>query len=136
MLTVPTYLDRSVMHGIGLFSKNVIGAGQTVWEFSPLIDLKFSLAEWHELRRNLSPHSFCNLVNYSYKEKGCLFICLDNAQFMNHSQQEPNVIQDLDQDRMYSAREIAPGEELFCDYFAYSDSDDIHVRNLLGTPTC
>lgn len=130
MLTVPTYIDRSAVHGIGLFSKEPIGPGQIVWEFNPLIDLKFSPETWENMRRSLSPHSFRNLVTYSYKQQGSLFVCLDNAQFMNHCHTAPNVAQDQDQDRMFAARPIAAGEELFCDYLAYSDTDDVHSRNL------
>lgn len=130
MLTVPTYLDRSQVHGIGLFSEAVIDSGQTVWEFCSLVDLQFSPRAWQNLRHKLSGHSFRNLVTLSYKQKGDIYICLDNGQFMNHCHSHPNVAQAQEGDRMYALRAIEAGEELICDYFAYSDSDDIHCRNL------
>ncbi len=134
MLTVRTYLDRSPVHGIGLFATEEIAAGALVWEFNPLIDLKFTPAQWRELRATLAPPSFANLVQYSYKEKGDIYLCLDNAQFMNHSRGGANVVQDRGCDRMLAGRRIESREELLCNYFAYSDPDDYHLQRMQSGP--
>ena len=129
MLTVPTYLDRSLLHGIGLFSASFLAEGTLVWEHNPRVDLTFKPDQWEELKRELSPYSFDTLRIHSYKEKGCLVLCLDNARFMNHCCSLANVCQDPEKDRMFATRDVATGEELLCNYFEYSDCDDFHVLN-------
>lgn len=129
MLTVPTYLDRSLLHGIGLFSASFLAEGVLVWEHNPRVDLTFEPDQWMALKKELSSWSFENLRIHSYKEKGCLVLCLDNARFMNHSGSLANVRQDREEDRMFAARDVEAGEELLCNYFEYSDCDDFHVVN-------
>ena len=129
MLTVPTYLDRSSLHGIGIFSSSFLTEGMLVWEYHSRVDLTFKPDQWIDLGRGLSPCSFDNLRFHSYKEKGCLVLCLDNARFMNHSGSKANVRQDNEKDRMFASRDVEPGEELLCNYFEYSDCDDFHVLN-------
>jgi len=130
MLTIKTYLDRSTVHGIGLFAGEQIPAGRVIWVFNPAVDLEFSLEQWQELRRKISAPSFASLVRHSYKEDDRVYLCLDNAQFMNHDPEKDNIRQDPTDNTMHAMRDIAPGEELFCNYFDYSDPDDIHLRRL------
>ena len=39
MLLVRTYLDRSALHGIGVFAAELISATTVVWRFTPGFDL-------------------------------------------------------------------------------------------------
>jgi len=39
MLLIKTYLDKSPIHGIGVFAGEFIKKGTQVWEFNPLIDI-------------------------------------------------------------------------------------------------
>ena len=130
MLTVPTYLDRSPLHGIGLFASGFLPMGTVVWEFNSLTDLRYSPDQWLELEVMLSPCSFKNLRSHSYKEKGFIFLCMDNSRFMNHSLEVANVCQDSVHDRMLVTRDVDKGEELLCNYLEYSDRDDFHVMKL------
>lgn len=132
MLIVKTYLDRSGTHGIGLFAGQFIRQGTTVWEFNEFVDFKFDEPSWYRMRENLSHMSFEAIANFSYKEKGSYILCVDNAQFMNHSTTGDNILQNHDTDTMAAKRDIAQGEELLCDYFAYSDHDDHHIMKLLN----
>ena len=68
---------------------------------------------------------------------------MDNAQFMNHSEFESNIANSGDLKSMKATRSIEKGEELLCDYFEYSDTDDHHrlyLNNLkdqeLGVLSC
>ena len=132
MLNVKTYLDRSLIHGIGLFASQDIKAGTLVWEFNHAIDLAYSPEQWDSLRANTSSQSFRNLLQLSYKEDGYIYICMDNAQFMNHSESRNNVTHyGTSKSRMYALRDIPIGEELLCNYNSYSDQDDYHVRKLI-----
>ena len=135
MLRVNTYLDRSPVHGIGLFAGQKIIAGSMVWEFNPAVDLVYSLAQWDALKASISASSFKNLIRLSYKETGVIYICMDNAQFMNHSEINPNIVQGESKNRMYALRDIDKGEELLCDYLSYSDPDDYHIKNIAKDAT-
>ena len=134
MLNVNTYLDRSSIHGIGLFAGQKIMSGSMVWEFNPAVDLVYSLDQWDSLKANITAQSFINLVRLSYKEAGHIYICMDNAQFMNHSEICANIVHGATMNKMHAVRNIDKGEELLCNYLSYSDPDDYHVRYI--THTC
>jgi SET domain-containing protein len=130
MLKVKTYLDSSTIHGIGLFARQTIKAGSLTWEFNPAVDLVYSLDQWETLKASISMQSFVNLIRLSYKEEGLIYLCIDNAQFMNHSENHDNIITGASKSKMYAARDIDKGEELLCNYLSYSDPDDFHVQKI------
>ena len=131
MLLIKTFLDRSVLHGVGLFAGQNLIIGTLVWELNDLVDLKFTLGEWNFLKERISLQSFNNLLRLSYKENGFIYLCIDNAQFMNHSRTCCNISHDFAfKNRMYASRDILKGEELLCNYHEYSDPDDYHVKNV------
>lgn len=124
MLKIKTYLDKSSINGIGIFATEDIPNGKIIWEFNPLIDLAFSAEKWEELKRDISSESFEQIQRYSYKTNDIYYLCVDNAQFMNHSKDAYNISNNSDNDTMYANREIRAGEELLCNYYEYSDEDD------------
>ena len=135
MLTVKTYLDRSSIHGIGLFADQFVGKDEIVWEFNPYVDLVYDEKSWLQLLENISPASLSTLRRLSFKENGSFFLCIDNAQFMNHSPNCANVYQIHEKNIMKAGKDIHRGEELLCNYFEYSDEDDYHNQALkkMGT---
>ena len=131
MLLIKTFLDCSNLHGIGLFAKQDLKAGTLVWEFNHLVDLKFTLKEWDSFKKRISLRSYENLLKLSYKEDGFIYLCIDNAQFLNHSLTCYNIGQHgALKSRMYAIKDILKGEELLCNYHAYSDPDDYHAKFL------
>ncbi len=124
MLKVKTYLDRSAIHGIGLFASGVIAPSQEVWAFNPKVDLVIELDAWQEMAKELAESSFEQVQQLAYKEEGKMYICVDNAQFMNHSTTAANIANLKDGNIMVATREILPGEELICNYFEFCDQDD------------
>ena len=131
MLCIKTYLDRSTIHGIGLFADQEIMAEELVWELNCLVDHAYTLDQWTALRANISEQSFLNIRRLSYKEENLIYLCMDNAQFMNHSEASYNVAHHGSlKNRMYAVRHIARGEELLCNYLLYGDPDDYHTRNI------
>jgi hypothetical protein len=127
MLKVKTYLDRSAIHGIGLFAGDDIDEGAEVWVFNQHIDLLFTPVQWEALLESLVPAGRGTIRRYSYKENGRYCLCLDNAQFMNHSPDGYNVGNDKEKNIMFARVGIRTGEELLCNYLDYSDSDDYHL---------
>ncbi|MEW6520850.1 MAG: SET domain-containing protein [Thermodesulfobacteriota bacterium] len=130
MLTIATYLDRSSLHGIGVFAAEDVARGRIVWEFNPLIDLEFTAEEWREIESKAAPASFRHIRRYSYKEGNRFYLCVDNAQFMNHSSEVANVANDRSSNTMVACSDIRRGEELLCNYFEYCDSDDFNLMHL------
>ena len=130
MLRIKTYLDKSPLHGIGIFAGEEVPAGTVVWQFNPLVDLEFSPEKWAAMRQELCPFSFQEVEKYSYKEKNRIVVCLDNAQFMNHDETAYNVENAADGKDMLARRPIAAGEELVCNYFEYCDCDDANLEKI------
>jgi len=130
MLKVKTYLDVSSVHGIGVYAGENIPYGAIVWEFNPHVDLVFTLEQWSAIEADVSCQSMEVMKRYSYKEEGRYYLCLDNAQFMNHSQDNYNLINNKKNNTMHARKDISKGDELLCNYYEYSDSDDIHLRCL------
>ena len=63
------------------------------------------------------------LLIWAYKDKrGMWILCNDSAKFMNHSS-NPNCDDVSDPIYTIAARDIAPGEELTCDYGGFHHGD-------------
>jgi len=116
------------VHGIGLFADEDIARGRLVWEFHPSVDIAYTEEQWQALQSGAAPESLEQVRKYSYKEGGRYIVCIDNAQFMNHRSEEPNVVNDKLSNTMRAVRDILRGEELFCDYSEYCDGDDCNLQ--------
>lgn len=134
MLKINTYLDKSTVNGIGIFAGEDIPEGKIIWEFNPLVDLVYSAEEWDKLSKNVSSESLQQVLKYAYKSNGKYFLCIDSAQFMNHSHDRFNVENNTEDDTMFALRNIKRGEELLCNYFEYCDADDYNLSRIT-TPT-
>ena len=111
MFLVPVRLGRSPIHGFGVFATELIPAATRVWEFTEGVDYRIPAAD---VARCPEPWR-AELVRYSYREAGGDYIlCGDAARFMNHSE-DPSCDDSGDLYTM-TLRDIAPGEELTCDY--------------------
>lgn len=128
MLTITSFIDRSEVSGLGVFTSERISKGTIIWVYNPLVDLTYSEEQWNELKKTLSSQSFASIQRYSYKEHGKHILCTDNAQFMNHSSLLCNISNSPDLKEMFANRDVESGEELLCNYFEYSDSDDHHLN--------
>jgi SET domain-containing protein len=127
MLKINTYLDRSKLSGVGLFAAEDIQRGRTIWEFNPAVDLVFTIEQWEARLAGVATPARDALRRYSYKSNNLLYLCTDNAQFMNHGSETKNIGNKANDDTMYALRDINTGEELLCDYFEFSDADDYHL---------
>ncbi|HEV2549604.1 MAG TPA: SET domain-containing protein [Stellaceae bacterium] len=116
MLLLPTYLDHSPLHGIGVFASEPIRAGTPVWRFTPGFDLDLDPA----LIESQPPHFRERLLHYGYIDPRLAryILCCDDARFLNHSD-DPNLESDFTRDRYgvdIAVRDIAAGEEMTVDY--------------------
>ncbi len=118
MLLVKTYLDRSAIHGIGLFAGERIRKGTVIWRRSPEIDLLLTadqIAKLHLVAR-------AQIEKYTYLDGmlGKFVLCGDDARFFNHAD-APNChdIPDKGGGTTVAARDIEAGEELTSDYASF-----------------
>jgi SET domain-containing protein len=133
MLLVKTYLDRSDIHGIGLFAGQRIAKGTVVWRWSPTIDVLLT----PEQVAALPPFSREQIEKYTYVDRvlGKLVLCGDDARFFNHAD-EPNCHDYPDEQggTTVAARDIEIGEELTSDYASFDASHAAPQIPVPGTP--
>jgi SET domain-containing protein len=118
MLLVKTYLDRSTIHGVGLFAAQRIPKGTVLWRLNPLIDTQLSETQI----ASLTDAAREQIEKYTYRDRvlGTYVLCGDDARFFNHTE-NPNCL-DLPDEQggtTVAARDIEAGEELTCDYSAF-----------------
>ena len=118
MLTVPTTVGPSAIHGVGLFAASPIKSGTRIWEYHPTFDLWIQPDALDglpaQIRRMMFSHGYLSRGDGSWN------LNLDNARFSNHSF-APNA--DPSGDFMIANRAIAAGEEITSNYFTYCASN-------------
>ena len=110
MLLVKTYLDKSPIHGIGLFAAEDIPIGEKIatydLQFNPII----------KISPTLSKQALLFVKKYGVNRDGFMWyrMYLDDERFMNHSD-DPNTIQ-IGMDVCIAKVLIKEGEEITCNY--------------------
>ena len=125
MIIVPTYLEKSPVHGFGVFAKEFIKKGSKVWEFNPIFDVRFTDAEFERMPQSVKAEIEHHL--YQPEPGGVLYYESTMGRYMNHSR-EPNV-DFSDVGVGWATRDIQPGEELTCDYRHFM-ADVSHITYL------
>jgi len=125
MLLVKSRIGLSKIHGVGCFTEERIKKGQTVWVFNGRIDARVPVSELASFPRPI--RDLLRMYGYEEMHEGrrTIVLCGDHARYMNHSD-EPNLI---DEETNVAARNIEPGEELTCNYYAF----DLDAHRKLST---
>ncbi|MBH5371100.1 SET domain-containing protein [Bradyrhizobium sp. CNPSo 4016] len=124
MLIVETILKADQFGGIGLFSATLLPKDELIWIHNPIVDIAVTPEQYETL-----PPTFQALLDkHAYPrdyhiDDGVVEYNADNARFMNHSSQ-PNTYQD-DDCRIFTARDVQPGEELTCNYLIFDPKCDL-----------
>ena len=115
MLRVKTYLDKSSVHGIGVFSAQDIKVGDLVWKFVPEIDriIEYSFESFRDY--NAQDKDFIDTYSYCDKQLNKWILSADNDRFTNHSD-TPNTFA-VDNGEVFACRDISIGEEITIDYY-------------------
>jgi uncharacterized protein len=116
MLLIDVYLKQSPIEGLGVFARNPIAKGEVIWEFHPDFD-RIVPRETYEaatgaMRRWLDRYGYPSIGDDSK-----IVFELDDARYMNHSD-DPNM-GFVSPKRAVALRDIAPDEELTCNYGAF-----------------
>lgn len=109
MLLVKTKLDKSPIHGIGLFANQFIPKGTVIFRES-IFTIKLTNEEF--LKLDDIPQTFVDV--YGYFLDGFWRVSLDNDRFMNHSD-TPNTLE-IDAITTIAATDIKIGEEITTNY--------------------
>lgn len=114
MLRVKTYLDKSPIHGIGVFAAQEIAEGTLIWEFNPQID---KILEIHstEFLKNELDREFITKYAFFDRQLKKWVLSVDNDRFTNHSD-TPNTYA-LSTSEVVALRDIHAGEEITINYF-------------------
>jgi SET domain-containing protein len=119
MMLVRTYLSNSTIEGVGIFAAEPIKAGDIIWRLEPKFDVFFTGAEIEEL----PPHMQDFIARYSYphmRKPGIWVLEADNGRFMNHSESPNTDFTGFEEG--LAIRDIAPGEEITCNYYDFDPS--------------
>jgi len=109
MLLVKTRVDKSKIHGIGLFADQDIPKGTNVWTFVEGFDRVYTDAQYKKLPK--AAQEF--IQHYGYRADGEILLTVDHDCYTNHSDNANTVYRD---GYMVAKRAIKKGEEITSDY--------------------
>jgi len=125
MIVVSTYLNKSEIHGFGIFARDFISKGNKVWEYNPTFDIRFTEEEFEALPSATRQEVEIHL--YQPEQGGLLYYEAIMGKYMNHSC-EPDV-DFSDIGNGWATRDIQSGEELACAYRHFM-ADGSHIPYL------
>jgi len=120
MLLVPTYLEKSQIHGFGVFAAEFIPKGTKVWKFQAGFDTLIPEPCMRDLPEVVQKY----LAHYGTPWNGVGIVFGDEAKFINHSY-TPSLFDDLENEAVYAARDIQKGEELTENYREWDDGTNL-----------
>jgi SET domain-containing protein len=109
MLLVKTYLDKSPIHGLGVFAAEFIPKESKIWRFVEGFDRCYTPRQFARLPKPAREF----LRRYAYKVDGEILFTVDHDHYINHSD-DPNTY--LNNGYTIARRNIRKGEEITNDY--------------------
>ena len=111
MLLVSHYVSRSRIHGLGVFTREPILAGSTVWRYDPMFDVDIPIS----VMDRLPAEAVETVLHHAefIERLGIFRLGNDGDMFMNHSD-SPSLLDFGDE--MRAARDLPANTELTCDY--------------------
>ena len=120
MMMVETELRPSEIHGVGVFLKEPVTAGQLIWRFDSRIDRVFSDAELEEMPKHLQ--QFLRTYSTLHGHLGLWVLCGDNGRHFNHSERPNTQSLGIAFGDDIAAFDLEAGSELTSDYPTICDS--------------
>lgn len=109
MLLVKTYIDRSPIHGLGVFAAEPIAKGTKIWRYVEGFDRCYTPKQFARLPKPARDF----LKDYGYRVDGEIIFTVDNDHYINHSD-DPNTY--LKSGYAIARRNIRKGQEITNDY--------------------
>ncbi len=121
MLRVKTYLDKSLIHGFGVFAAQDIKKGTLVWQFVPEIDIEINKLGINDLELE-----FIDTYAYYDKQLDKWILSADNDRFTNHSD-TPNTFS-VDNGEVFAYEDISIGDEITINYYKIDEFAKIKLN--------
>lgn len=134
MLLIPTYVEKSEIDGLGLFTTRDIQKGEVVWLLDPNADVVFDEEEYNKMIQVLSIENKERFNSWSYRRGPHYILCADNSNFWNHSETNPNCGGEH-MSYTVALRDIKSGEELLENYKEYDTNCEV-VEDLYKKENC
>ncbi len=130
MIHIKYKLNKSNLHGIGLFTDEDLEKGQIVYSSSPSLDLNLTENQFNSLKEE-EKKEIKHWGFYNVKRK-IWHVDFDVSKFINHSNQG-NLTLDKNQadTTLVAIRNIAKDEELTQNYLEFEEQDNLKQRNLI-----
>lgn len=129
MIHIKYKLDKSKLHGVGLFTEENLKKGHVVYTASPLLDVNITQKQFESLdekeKREIRYWGFWDDPNNVWH------VDFDNSKFINHSF-NPTLTQDPKHKDAYlvAARDVKAGEELTQNYLEFESKEDLQKRGI------
>ena len=116
MFLINTYLDKSKIQGVGVFSKENVKKGDKIKEVRPEFELRFNSTNLPKM-----PLAFANFIEtHGYQDcKDEYVLSIDNEKYINHSA-DPSV-----NDDGIALKNIKIGDEITVDYRDFDDNIEL-----------
>ena len=113
MFLIDTYLGKSKIHGVGVFSKQNVKKGRKIKEVRPEFEIRFNKTNLPRM-----PLALANFIQTHAHEEDENEYCLgiDNEKYLNHSD-NPTV-----DEKGYALKNIKIGDEITIDYNNFDDN--------------
>src|SRR5476649_385401 len=115
MLLVKTYVDKSKVHGLGVFAGQSIRKGAKIWRFVYGFDRFYTRKRLAKLPK--AARDYINLHGYQWGKE--ILLSMDYDTFMNHSE-NPNT--DFHNGYVIARVNIRKGEEITNDYRVFESA--------------
>jgi hypothetical protein len=112
MLLVKTYLDKSGIHGIGVFAGETIRKNTKIWRFAIGFDRFYSRKKLAKLPK--AARDFIKFHGYKWGSE--VLLSMDHDSYMNHSDDANTSFHN---GYVVARRQIAKGTEITNDYRAF-----------------
>lgn len=123
MFLIRTYLDKSPIHGLGVFAGEDIPERMVIWREIEGLDAILR----PEAIKDLPQVMLDYMDTYGYYFEGRFHLNLDNAKYSNHAD-DPNMRMTVD-GAFYACRDIRKGEEITCNYSEFSMNYEIEDQS-------
>jgi len=115
MLLIRTYLDKSEIHGIGVFAAEDIPKDARIWRFVIGFDRYYSRKQFAKLPQAAKNH----IKLHGYQWENEILLSMDNDTFMNHSDDANTYYRN---GYVLARRTIRKGQEITNNYRAFAGS--------------
>jgi SET domain-containing protein len=122
-------LDKSSIHGIGVFADQIIKKGEVIFTASPLLDVNITQEQFVSLQE--AEQKEIRYWGFFDKPTQRWHVDFDHMHFINHSY-NANTTQDFSRSEAYilATKDIRTGEELTQNYLEFESMEDLQRRGV------